>query len=139
RGEQERGEVEQDQSVTLEGLQDYQEVERYIKSGMSLQGNKIVYDSSNSKHIKSVSKLKKKIESQNATKYEDKLDFMTNMASHVAYGDGSGVDIEYSNTGQDKEVHQFAKQKDLVGDKVESKVYAGEGAERITKNIKEAR
>lgn len=139
RGEQERGEVEQDQSVTLEGLQDYQEVERYIKSGMSLQGNKIVYDSSNSKHIKSVSKLKKKIESQNESKYEDKLDFMTNMASHVAYGDGSGVDIEYSNTGKDKEVRQFAKQKDLVGDKVESKVYAGEGAERITKNIKEAR
>lgn len=139
RGEQERGEIEQNKSISFEGLQDFENVNKYIKNGMSLQGNKIIYDSNNSKHVKSVSKLKNKINSENESKYGEKLEFMTNLASHTAYGDDSGINVEYSNTSQDKEVHNFARKTGLVGDKVESKVYAGDSAKRISKNIKEAR
>src|SRR5699024_2190781 len=139
RGEQERGEVPQDRSVSYEGLGNMQGIQKYIKGGMSLQGDRITYDSQNAKHVKAISSLKERINTQAEEQYRGKLGFVTKLASHVAYGDNHGFETSYQNTSHSKEVKEFATQAGLIGEGVESKIYAGDNAERMSQKILEAR
>ena len=139
RGEQERGEVEQNQSISFGGLDKVDNLEKYIKSGMSVQGDKIMYDSNNSKHVSAVSKLKNKVVTDLEGQNQDKMDFVTNLAAQTVSGGNSGFKTHYDNTSNNEELKKQAYEQGILTDGVRSKVFAGDSSERIAKNIEQAK
>lgn len=129
--EQERGDTKVNQSIAYQGLADDKKVFNEVKDGMLIQGDKILYDSSNQEHVKAINKISNDFRSKSDKIYEDKQDLITRLASHTVYGGNNGFEMQYTNTSYDKEIERSAKASGLVGDTIESIVYAGEDSKNI--------
>src|SRR5699024_10441492 len=72
-GEQARGNVSLNRSISTDNLEEINNISSYVKDGMSIQGNKIMYDENNSKHVKSIEALKRKVMVERSDKHKDKV------------------------------------------------------------------
>src|SRR5699024_1485246 len=134
-GEQARGNVSLNRSISTDNLEEINNISSYVKDGMSIQGNKIMYDENNSKDVKSIEALKRKVMVESSDKHKDKVGFVTNLTAHTVKGGNNGYKTNQVNIKEDKEAGSWATKVGLTNDYVESNVYAGEKSEGMADKI----
>lgn len=135
-GEQARGKNEINKSIKFENLEQDQSVYNYLQDGMEVQKNKVLYDSRNKSHVKAIKKITEDIRKRTDSNYQDKIDLMKKISAQTAYGGNNGFLMDYQNTSQDEKVLKHAREAGLVGDDIESIVYAGPEAKEVANQLK---
>lgn len=123
-------------SLSINGKYDDTLVKPHLKEGMSMQGNRVLYNENDKTHVSAVKKMKKLMNTEIENGKKDKSDIATRLVAQTTLGGNNGYAMAHANTNDSPEARNIAVNSGIIDAETdETTVFVGNDAKQVAKQM----